>query len=188
MFAAHVGTHGFRTGTHGFMDIISFNFLPWHLLFLYGASVAWIARRGAIPYPLLLAISGIVIFGGSALYEGYYALPIDSLILMQLYGIGATLGVAGFVELERQGSISVSSPLVFLGDASYSIYLIHSLVLSAMAKVIVTVRPLKELPVGAAFSGMLAIALLVGIAFHVIVEKRILRWCASPRELVRVAA
>jgi peptidoglycan/LPS O-acetylase OafA/YrhL len=51
------------------------------------------------------------------------------------YGVSATLCALGLMELERSGELVVPQTLIsFLGDASYSIYLVHQPALSLMAK------------------------------------------------------
>lgn len=51
------------------------------------------------------------------------------------WGILATLGVAGALVVEARGRLPVLPPLRLVGDASYSLYLTHFLVLSAAGQV-----------------------------------------------------
>lgn len=167
-----------NNGREGPLNFFAAVFFPWDILFFYGGFVAWQFRRGAIFCPWILATIGTTLFLGAALYEGFYALPYDSLTMMQLYGVGSAVGVAGFVELERRGAISVARPLLFLGDASYSLYLVHALVLSVLAKIAVKIHLVSLMPAWAIFWGFLLMAVVAGLLFHLVVERNLERWIA----------
>ncbi len=89
-----------------------------------------------------------------------------------LSGVAAASLVAGAIFLERRHAIAKSRVLHLLGDASYSIYLVHGLALSAIAAVWMR----TGFGVGAmALAGFSVVgvigATLVGIALHITLEK-----------------
>jgi peptidoglycan/LPS O-acetylase OafA/YrhL len=52
----------------------------------------------------------------------------------QVAGVAAVILVIGGIELEREGRLRIPQALQVLGDASYSIYLVHMPLLIIMVK------------------------------------------------------
>ncbi len=89
------------------------------------------------------------------------------------FGLGATLLILGLAVLERREHIVVPASLVFLGEASYSIYLVHDPSISLCTKLLLHAHFL--LP---DWGIMLTVALagvLVGTLFHLWLERPLLR-------------
>jgi exopolysaccharide production protein ExoZ len=78
--------------------------------------------------------------------------------------------MTGLIGLEAKGRIRVSRTWLLLGDASYSIYLIHMPVLAIMTPK----AHQSHLPIVVLFCLEAGIAVMVGIALHLIVERRLL--------------
>ncbi len=98
------------------------------------------------------------------------------------------LGAAGW-ELGariRSDGVAPTLPrgLVFLGDASYAIYLLHGPVLSATCKLAVVLGWDRQLGVNAVGWLAFTACLVVGSGFHQWVEKPLLRWLRSLRHPV----
>jgi len=89
------------------------------------------------------------------------------------YSASSMLILIGCVELERSGRLSVGWGLVFLGDASYSIFLVHFLAVSAAAKFAVKFVELG-MPNIVALAGVVLASLLFGVIYYLVVEKFIL--------------
>lgn len=84
------------------------------------------------------------------------------------WGLPALLIVTGAVSLERHGPIPNWRPLQALGDASYSVYLVHGLAISAAFRALQVVHvtaPAVVLPVS------LAVGVAAGLATYRLVEK-----------------
>ena len=84
-------------------------------------------RRACLPLPVAVAAVGAAIIAfawqiGQPIPNGWPRLA--------LYGLPALL-LVGAVALARPTGIRLPAPLVVLGDASYSLYLVHLLVLTA---------------------------------------------------------
>ena len=79
------------------------------------------------------------------------------------WGLPAAAIVLFALRLEREADFP--RPLVYLGDVSYSLYLVHTLVMVPLE----TWNPLLKV----------ALAVLAGIAAHEIFEKRLLRFRAN---------
>jgi len=119
-------------------SLLSLALFPLTLEFLMGSAVAW------------LILSGFTRFAWAALAIGvsaliYAILTVDFTVAsaiqpthrMLAYGPAYTLIVYGLVGLERRGVLDNAIPakLVMIGDWSYSLYLSHILVVTAIARV-----------------------------------------------------
>ncbi len=93
------------------------------------------------------------------------------------FGIPAILIVWSMVSLEANKGFGNSSPLLSLGDASYSIYLIHFLV----AVLYLIVAPHVGLPSHgiSAFSLAVAFAVFVGFVLNIFIERPLLTMLRS---------
>jgi peptidoglycan/LPS O-acetylase OafA/YrhL len=86
-----------------------------------------------------------------------------------IYGLGATLVILGAANLERSRTLHVPRAVVFLGEASYSIYLVHLPVISAASKLVKKLD--GKAPDALLFVATAVIALDAGIIFHIAIEK-----------------
>jgi exopolysaccharide production protein ExoZ len=88
------------------------------------------------------------------------------------WGLPALLMVTGAVSLERRGPVPNWRPLRMLGDASYSVYLVHGLAISAAFRVLHMLgltAPAVVLPVS------LVAGVVAGLATYQLVEKPLMR-------------
>jgi exopolysaccharide production protein ExoZ len=111
-----------------------------NLEFLAGIFVGYIAKSRQVLWckPGFLVLSGAMIFVASGLNEslvhhGYFT---GNSHYHLVYGIGASLMVSGLIGLKSDMKNYWVRIGTFLGRASYSIYLIHFAVLSAVIKVL----------------------------------------------------
>lgn len=135
-------------------------FSPINLEFIGGMIAALICRRAnAARWPMWIAV-------GAAIAVLVAVLNLDRV----WFGAGAVLFVVGLVLWESTG-INVPKWPVFLGAASYSIYLVHDPVISAVIRL--TTR------FGAWQVGLVscvAASVLAGILYHVAFERIALNW------------
>jgi peptidoglycan/LPS O-acetylase OafA/YrhL len=163
-----------------------FFFSPYHVLFAMGMLSAVAYRKGittapAAFTPAALLVLGFVAFAGTwvvcsmAGYRGPgpHASPLSE----WFFGLGAALILYGAATLERRGRLSVPRPIVFLGEASYSIYLVHYVAISAASKVIN--HAALYIPGILIFIFVALTALLAGVAFNILVERPILSILSS---------
>ncbi|WP_165842823.1 acyltransferase family protein [Phenylobacterium deserti] len=140
---------------------------PILLAFLAGLGIAWLQARTVFDRAWPLApIAGAVLLA--------HATPWIELPKLAVLGLSALL-VAGALGLEVQARTRPSRVLGLLGDASYAIYLFHTLVLSA-ASWWVKGLPLSGWPqfIVAMAAGMGA-SVAAGVAIHLWVEKPMLK-------------
>ncbi|QIG79537.1 acyltransferase family protein [Stakelama tenebrarum] len=143
-----------------------------NLNFLLGMAVFLLARRSGPFGARWFLPAGIAAFAIGWLLVVFRMAPPESRFL---FSFGSFAIVAGLVLLERERPISVGKPLLFLGNASYSIYLVHTPILSVATKLMMAsgIAPL----LGAEISFViLALATLAAsaLAYH-FVERPLLR-------------
>jgi exopolysaccharide production protein ExoZ len=151
---------------------LSFVFHPAHVLFGLGILACWLFNRGYVEFPKLILMLGIVIFGGTWIAVAYGVLLKNEASTL-CYGIGAMLMILGGVVLETKTGLRIPRVLVFLGEASYSIYLIHFPALSGFAKAVTKMKALG-IPNEMLFLMVASGGVAVGVAFYLLVEKPLL--------------
>nr|AWM05827.1 acyltransferase [Bradyrhizobium symbiodeficiens] len=156
---------------------------PYPVLFLTGMAVRQVWSSGKFHMPLSPTLGlGIVIFAAAAITR-VNALGIPAGVVQLSYGVGAGLIILAAVEAERRGSVEFPEWLTRIGDASYSLYLVHFTVLSVLAKLIVATNVSKAVPLQVVFVGMAVVTVAVGVAVHLAVEKPLLKLlgrCRAP--------
>ncbi|MGN5376476.1 acyltransferase family protein [Sphingomonas hankookensis] len=105
--------------------------------------------------------------------EEVYVKAVDPELRSIMYGLASAFGIAAAVSAEKAGSISSPYSMRLLGDASYSLYLVHYPVI-AIAAQIWRNSPVKDLPMPIAFVTLLAVALTAGLITHAVVERPII--------------
>ena len=137
--------------------------------FLAGMCIAWAIRRGfrfttRRGLALIAAGVGICFVAGCA----QIARGLGGNVYPLWFGLAAVLIISSLVSLELRGAVSAGRVWLLLGDASYSIYLVHYPILLVMFKLLPRQTPLHG-------NWLLAIigAVLVGIIFHLLIEKRV---------------
>ena len=173
----------------GMSEMARYYFDPLHLLFAMGMLSAWIITKGRVVAPASLSAVGLVIFTATAVAETYSGF---SPTMSIFYGIGSSCLLVGTVGLEQGGWLRAPRFLMFLGDASYSIYLVHIIALSILAKLAFAwFGPSPEHPLlhATLFAAMSFAAIGAGIVYHLLVEAPLLNWVSRrPKAELEVAA
>lgn len=149
--------------------------------FLIGAAIGklWLAKRmpaATLGIPLIAAsVAGFALVGA-----GY--LPFEPVTLGPFSG----LLLVGVLALEKAGRVRHMRAPAYLGDASYSIYLWHTIAIS----VIVKASGILGLPALPAFVLSLIAGTVAGLVCHELLEKPIAVWFKARRHRrsVRYAA
>jgi peptidoglycan/LPS O-acetylase OafA/YrhL len=152
----------------------SFFFSSYNVYFLTGLGVALLARRWSVPLPRTVAAVGASLFVLTGTLEVYCSL------LPQIHLLGSTCGcgllILGLIQAERRQLLHIPSLFVYLGNASYSIYLLHFPVLSLGAKIGKALRLDQFLPARVLFVLLIVGVVAVCCLFHQVVERRLLAW------------
>jgi exopolysaccharide production protein ExoZ len=150
----------------------SFLFSSNHLLFAFGILACLAFQSAQVPRSAALtaAVIGAIAFSSVWFIDLYKVLTIRD-ALNVLYGLGAALMVLGLAVLERDRGLWVPETLTFLGEASYSIYLVHFPALSAAIKVTLMLNRLLRAPAPIVFVTAASAALGAGVLFHLAIER-----------------
>lgn len=111
------------------------------------------------------------------------AVPTPGVWRLLAWGLPAAGIVAGAIAWESRTSTFRNRPLRMLGDASYSIYLVHPIAIAVVAKVVQMLPLTGPLQFAAMFSGSVIASALAGIVAHYVIERRLTR--ALNRRLLR---
>lgn len=90
------------------------------------------------------------------------------------FGVGSLFLILGLILMERRRPIEAPRWLVFLGDASYSIYLVHYPVLAIVIKLLNATGMVTRLGLEVVFVLSSAVAIGTGCLAYYFVEKQIL--------------
>ncbi len=141
--------------------------------FVGGMALGW-AFLSSLKLSRGLALTAIAV-GVVTLLCGHLWYMADELDRAIAYGLPALLIVGGAVFYEKQQEVYASGPLGFFGDASYSIYLMHTIPLSAVSFVWARL-PLHGLVSWATYVPVaLAAVLVFGSLTYVAVERPMTR-------------
>jgi peptidoglycan/LPS O-acetylase OafA/YrhL len=139
-----------------------------NLEFLFGVAICYIyhsSRLFAARYIVMVLGAALIIFAGYLLIDSevihYYRI---------IAGLGFALIVLGLVHVEAGSDFSKYRHFVFLGSASYAIYLVHAPLLSVLAKL-----PLIPPHWGLTFSAFVIVSCGVGIVYFKIIETPLMR-------------
>jgi exopolysaccharide production protein ExoZ len=147
-------------------------FSPNHLLFGLGIFIAWMLEKNpAVPVKIIFW-AGIVLFTACIVVDG----PLERGIAVYLAaGVGAAAILFGAAMLERRGELTIPAWLAFLGDASYSIYLAHFMVISAVARFSYSHLRQLPLPIGGWMILLFLCGVTGGIVIHLGIERTLFR-------------
>lgn len=150
----------------------SFLLSPFNLEFIMGVGAAALLRHHRVPAPGLAMALGLIGFAATMLFAPH--IQDDALAGRLAFGGAALLFVLGAVEKERQAPFRIPAGLTLIGAASYSIYLIHPIVL------VIAIHLVRRaigfaLPIDAIAILLAAIAASVGLAYHLLAEPQLTR-------------
>ncbi len=141
---------------------------PMFLQFLAGVWLARLAQEGLLPER---AIGWLLLGLGLALFLLLWLSAIDpDLWRPMIWGAPAALVVAGAVTIEADGGWPDWPWLGLLGDASYSLYLTHTLTIGALAMTIGAWNPPVFVPLA------MIVGTAGGLATYLWLERPMLAW------------
>ncbi|NEO43864.1 MAG: acyltransferase [Moorea sp. SIO4A3] len=147
-----------------------------NLQFILGCLAAYLLSRHKINHGLYLICVGCFLYTLSAINTNYGLVNVSDVIG---FGIPSTLLIIGSVSLELSKNVEVNPLLILLGNASYSIYLIHGFVMNNLTRILVNNLGLKiviensiTLSIFAILNAVIAVA--VGCFVYSYIEKPII--------------
>lgn len=154
--------------------MLQFLFNEHNLEFVLGCLAAYIVSKHKIKQGMILICVGAFLYTLGAI-NYYYKIPEISPVIS--FGIPSMLLVVGSTSLEMSKHINVNDFLIYIGNASYSIYLMHGFAINNITKIILKVAP--DITQNTLILNMLGliiavIALLFGCAVYSYIEKPLL--------------
>lgn len=166
-----VGLVTFGTLVKSSNPLLVFYTSPLMLEFVFGLLLGiWYKEGAPLPRPLGWALIGL---GLLALLSAAHTTP---WVRVFQRGLPAMMLLAGAITLERARPVRRIGVFALLGDASYSTYLTHSIILSAVGQVFARL-PLTSPAVAGITYGVTGVAAAIAgsIVFHKVVERRLLK-------------
>lgn len=149
------------------------NHSSYYLLFIAGLFVGARHNSGNIREIYLLPIGFLIFLAAAYLNMEYF--PGRTGFISLMYGVGFSVAIASLISIEKKNNITFPAIVLSLGDASYSLYLTHTIILSLYAKIFFRLN--LDALFGNLIAYFLAIILCVGFSllFYRLVEAPILR-------------
>jgi peptidoglycan/LPS O-acetylase OafA/YrhL len=121
-------------------------------------------------------MAGALLFFANGLFESWGPeLPIEYPPRHLLYAVGAAMALYGLAAAERQGELRVPRFLVALGTASYSIYLLHVILIMILQQGLLVLRRLMPLQLELTFLAVVVVTVWACMLFCRTVEQPLLR-------------
>ena len=144
---------------------------PYNLEFAFGGITAYCITRYRIGHSLSILLIGVFLFGIAGLVDTYSTFPVNRILA---YGVASTLIIWGAASLDIHQPLKVPAIFDRLGDASYSIYLIHYAAFSVILKVLLALNIVNWIGNFMALMLLVVTSLGLGYVVHVGLEKPII--------------
>nr|WP_070958907.1 acyltransferase [Hyphomonas sp. Mor2] len=144
--------------------LLSLALFPLTLEFLMGSAVAWLILSGFTRFAIPALTLGLIVLLFAILTVDFTtATAWQPTHRMLAYGPAYSLIVYGVVSLERRGRLDrrIPNSLVTIGNWSYSLYLCHILVITALARVFFPIFDVAGLMDNFAFLALASAAALI---------------------------
>lgn len=142
-----------------FVPSLAIPFAPINLEFLFGILAA-VAYRKGIASPLLLLPAAACAW----LWVALGAERPSSILV----GLAIALVLPVLISAEMRGRLRIPGWLTKLGDASYSLYLVHLIPIAIVSRLVTGWPAILTLGIVSSF--------VAGLTYHYVVELRLLRW------------
>jgi len=149
-----------------------------NLEFVLGMGIAYLARGASNHFG-----KGLLLLGASTfvlLLMWPFALK-----FRVLFGLPFSALVLGGILLERQGKLALPRSMVLMGDASYSIYLIHNPLVSLTSRMVGRLQGFASWGLGMLVG--VASSVVVGVLYHLYIEKPLIRLFRQKIDRMRTA-
>ncbi|OIN66771.1 hypothetical protein BLD48_08620 [Exiguobacterium sp. KRL4] len=151
---------------------INFLFNPINIEFSLGIFIAFqIVSKKSINFKLYY-FGGALLFSLAILNIKFELIEINRVFQ---FGVPASMIIFGTVAKELYGNFTKNTMLIYLGDASYSIYLTHYLLLSLFSKIFSSLNFFSIMGFPISVTLIIVLTLLVGCLFHEFIEKPVLK-------------
>ncbi len=154
----------------------------WNIYFVIGAVVFLLFRRvdARLGWPLLAAgIALLVVIGAAGRIDDRIALASAQPARLLLLAAPFALILLGATVMERGRAWRPPGVLMLLGDASYSVYLVHSPTISVLAQITHKLAP-GVVPPALLFVLVALASVMAGVVVHLLLERPLLALLRHP--------
>lgn len=144
--------------------------------FCLGCLSAKLVLTRKVPASRYLAFIGILMFGVAAVSVSRGYVPA---LYTPIFGIASFLLVTGSAAYELDHPSDMPRIFVFLGDASYSIYLTHAMFINAMAVAYNRLNISTLLGPFLTTQSIILLAVAAACLFYLLLERPLLRWLST---------
>lgn len=166
---------------NGWQDMFHLSSL-WFIHFFFGMGAYFLSTRLKARMALPVLLTGLLAVG---YYIAVYNYDMTNLKhnewVLWILAPGFAAILLGFVLLEDVIRRVCPAWLRLLGDASYSIYLVHSAAISVMFIITRKLGLLKELPTSLTFIGFFVAATIAGVMVYFVLERPLLAMARGER-------
>lgn len=153
-------------------DTLGFIQSPYHVEFAFGVLSAIALKRMQGARAAVALIVGLVVFATAALCIDLHWLEDSQAICRFIFGTSSALILFGVASLEMKEVLTFPGWAAFLGAASYSIYLFHTLAIGWLARVFFLVPISAHFP-NIVFAAISTAAIIAGCAMYFWLERRV---------------
>jgi peptidoglycan/LPS O-acetylase OafA/YrhL len=118
--------------------LLQFIFDEHNLEFALGCLAAYLLYKYKFKYGMALISIGAFMYTLSAINYYYELIEVSAIISFGVPSMLLVIG-AGFLEMNR--SVKIPYLLIYIGNASYSIYLIHGFIINNITKLMIKLNP-----------------------------------------------
>lgn len=160
-------------GAFGGKFPLNFIFHSNNLEFFFGIAGTFVVARNWLPRPGLIATLGALAFLASGIAENIIDNGGGTYVVAWrfCYGLSATVVITGLAQYELAKRPMVPKILVFLGAASYAVYLVHQTVMSLLCHAFVQARFGGVLPGDAIWLLLVIAVLALSVGFYLAVDR-----------------
>ncbi len=139
----------------------------YNLYFLFGMGAVWLCRYGG---------RGVVEFTIGACFTifAFVTMPLPHELSRLLFGFGFALLLAGAAKLELSGKLHIPYWLRLIGDASYTIYLIHVSTEGLLLKIAIKIDLHQIIGAGGTYIAVLIGTIALGCLAYLVIERPLL--------------
>jgi len=158
-------------------------FSPMNTEFIMGIIAAVIVAKIPASAALPFLTAGILLFlGGAVFSDSGYIVTHNVFNRVILFGVGSFFIITGLVKYELQHTVEAHSFLLKLGEASYSLYLLHLPLLVACIKIIAKLGIVNNLIIHCLLFVAIIIICTGSILFFNLIEKPVINKLNSYRK------
>jgi len=180
IIALPICNYNFENG-NSWLSLITY---PMNVEFFMGVIAAVVIPKISSRIAMPLIITGSIIFLMSAIFSNFnHVLVNNTFNRVILFGIPSFLIITGLVKYELANKIKVHSIFLLLGEASYSLYLIHLPVVAASFKILEKFNVSNNLIIHCLILLMVCIICYGSVLFYKFVEKPIITKLNSLRRI-----